>query len=108
MKELIKENNELKHQIKLFKQSSASYLISPQKSIESFNSKQPIEDSSIEDMFSVKKKVKKIKKKTKRRKMDYLNPNSVTKVRESIDIVVIAAVYRLKLQSKRHPKAGII
>lgn len=88
MRELIKENNELKHQIKLFKQSSSGYLITPQKSIESFNSKQIIEDSPIEDMFTVKKKTKKVKKKTKRRKMDYLNPNAVVKVRQYFMITI--------------------
>jgi len=70
IKALIKENCELKNQIKLYKQSSERVLMTPQKLIESMNTNPVIHSPGLLS----KKKPKKLKKKMKRRKKEYLNP----------------------------------
>jgi len=63
---------ELKNQIKLFKQSSQSTLLTPPKSTAKF--------SGVENFTLEKKGVRKSKKKLKRKKVDYLNPSILKKV----------------------------
>ena len=73
IKELMEENMKLKNQIKLFKQSSQSTLLTPPKSTAKF--------SGVESFRLEKKGVRKSKKKLKRKKVDYLNPSILKKVK---------------------------
>lgn len=76
IKELMKENQELKHQIKLYKQTSQSTL-TPQKSIETLPIPSPKDSPFVQNLFAKKPK-RKMKKKTKRRKVEYLNAEKVS------------------------------
>lgn len=75
IEKLKKENDDLKNQIKMIKQSSSSLLISPQKSVEQLTSYRSIDSSPLVSNFGgLKKKTKKVKKRSKRKKIEYLNP----------------------------------
>lgn len=67
---------ELKNQIKLFKKSSQTNLLTPPKSIENFTTK----FLGVDSFISEKKGRRKVKKRGKRKKMDYLNPSILKKV----------------------------
>lgn len=77
----------MKNQIKMFKQSSQSLLNSPQKSLEYMNSHQSLGYSPLVNTNNVnnsvvkKKQAKKVKKKIRRKKVDYLNPAAKIKVK---------------------------